>query len=38
VTYYRALDAPAFNGNANEGIAPTKKAALISAGDLIWQF
>jgi hypothetical protein len=35
VTYYRALDAPAFNGNANEGIAPTKKDALVGAADLI---
>jgi hypothetical protein len=38
VTYYRSLDAPAFNGNFNAGIAPTKKDALIAAGDLIWHF
>jgi Putative beta-barrel porin-2, OmpL-like. bbp2 len=38
VTYYRSLDAPAFNGNVNEGIAPTKNYALIAAADLIWHF
>jgi hypothetical protein len=40
VTYYRALDAPAFNGNfnANPIILPTKKDALIGAADLIWHF
>ena len=40
VTYYRALDAPAFNGNfnANPIIPPTKKDALIVAADLIWHF
>jgi len=40
VTYYRALDAPAFNGNfnANPAIPPSKKDALIVAADLIWHF
>jgi hypothetical protein len=38
VTYYRSLDAPAFNGNANAGIAPNKKDALIASGDIIWHF
>jgi hypothetical protein len=38
VTYYRSLDAPAFNGNFNAGIAPNKKDALIASGDLIWHF
>jgi hypothetical protein len=38
VTYYRSLDAPAFNGNPNEGIAPTKNYALVGAADLIWHF
>ena len=40
VTYYRSLDAPAFNGNFNATpvIAPTKKDALIAAADLIWHF
>jgi putative OmpL-like beta-barrel porin-2 len=40
VTYYRSLDAPAFNGNFNAVpiITPTKKDALIAAADLIWHF
>jgi opacity protein-like surface antigen len=39
VTYYKTLnDAPAFNGNADAGIAPTKDWALIAAGDVIWHF
>jgi Putative beta-barrel porin-2, OmpL-like. bbp2 len=38
VTYYRSLDAPAFNGNFNAGIAPTKKDALVAAMDMIWHF
>jgi Putative beta-barrel porin-2, OmpL-like. bbp2 len=41
VTYYRSLDAPAFNGNFNAlpaAIVPTKKDALIAAADLIWHF
>ena len=40
VTYYRSLDAPAFNGNfnANPVIQPTKKDAFIAAADLIWHF
>jgi hypothetical protein len=40
VTYYRSLDAPAFNGNFNASpvIAPTKNYALIGAMDLIWHF
>jgi Putative beta-barrel porin-2, OmpL-like. bbp2 len=40
VTYYRSLDAPAFNGNFNATpfIAPTKKEALIASADLIWHF
>jgi hypothetical protein len=39
-TYYRALDAPAFNGNFNATpvIPPNKKDALIVAADLIWHF
>jgi hypothetical protein len=35
---YRALDAPAFNGNFNAGIAPTKKDALVATMDMIWLF
>jgi hypothetical protein len=38
VTYYRSLDAPAFNGNFNANVPPTKKDALIASGDLIWHF
>ena len=40
VTYYRSLDAPAFNGNANAVpvIAPTKNYALIGAADIIVHF
>jgi Putative beta-barrel porin-2, OmpL-like. bbp2 len=40
VTYYRSLDAPAFNGNFNVTpiIAPTKYYALVGAADLIWHF
>jgi hypothetical protein len=41
VTYYRSLDAPAFNGNADAlpvPIAPTKYYALIGAADIIVHF
>jgi Putative beta-barrel porin-2, OmpL-like. bbp2 len=38
VSYYRALDRPAFNGNADKAIAPNKKSAVIGAADLIWHF
>jgi hypothetical protein len=39
VTYYRSLDAPAFNGNFNvPNMPPTKNFALIGAADLIWHF
>jgi hypothetical protein len=40
VTYYRSLDAPAFNGNFNATpiILPNKKDALIASADLIWHF
>jgi hypothetical protein len=40
VTYYRSLDAPAFNGNFNTTpvIAPSKYYAVIGAADLIWHF
>jgi Putative beta-barrel porin-2, OmpL-like. bbp2 len=40
LTYYRSLDAPAFNGNFNATpiILPTKKDALVAAADLIWHF
>jgi Putative beta-barrel porin-2, OmpL-like. bbp2 len=38
VSYYDALDAFAFNGNPNLGIAPTKKTAIIAASDIIIHF
>src|SRR5271169_1220032 len=38
VAYYKSLDAPAFNGNANAGIAPTRNYAVIGAADLIVHF
>ncbi len=40
VTYYRSIDAPAFNGNFNASpvILPTKKDALIASGDIIIHF
>jgi hypothetical protein len=40
VTYYKSLDAPAFNGNfnANPVIPPNRRDALIAAADLIWHF
>jgi len=40
ITYYRSLDAPAFNGNFNASpiILPNKKDALIASADLIWHF
>jgi hypothetical protein len=38
VSYYRSLDANAFNGNANFGIAPNKNFAIIGAADIIIHF
>ena len=38
VSYYKALDAFAFNGNANLGIAPSRKYAIIGASDIIIHF
>jgi len=38
LAYYRSLDAPAFNGNANAGIAPTRDWAFIAASDIIVHF
>jgi hypothetical protein len=37
-TFYRALDAFAFNGNANLGIPATRKNALIGSADIIIHF
>jgi hypothetical protein len=38
VTYYRSLDAPAFNGNPFNGIAPNRNYALVGSADIIWHF
>src|SRR6202790_5227378 len=38
VSFYRALDADAFNGNPNLGIAPNKRDALIGSADIIIHF
>ena len=38
VSYYRSLDANAFNGNSNLGIAPNKNFALIGSADIIIHF
>ena len=38
VSFYRSLNANAFNGNANLGIAPTKNTALIGSADIIIHF
>ena len=38
VSYYRSLDAFAFNGNSNLGIAPNKNFAIIGAADIIIHF
>jgi hypothetical protein len=38
VSFYRSLNAPAFNGNANLGIAPNKSTALIGSADIIIHF
>jgi len=37
-TFYRSLDAPAFNGNPNLGIVPNKNTALIGSADIIIHF
>jgi hypothetical protein len=38
VSYYRSLDAPAFNGNSNAGILPNKSYAVIGSADVIIHF
>ena len=38
VSYYRSLDANAFNGNSNLGILPNKSTALIGSADIIVHF
>jgi hypothetical protein len=36
--YYHSIDAAAFNGNANIGLAPTSRNAYIGSADIIWHF
>jgi hypothetical protein len=38
LAYYHSLNAPAFNGDANAGIAPNKSTAVILAADVVWHF
>lgn len=38
IGYYRSLDRPAFNGNFNAGIAPTKNYTVLGAMDVILHF
>ncbi len=38
ISYYRSLDAPAFNGNFNAAIPPTKDYTWLAAMDVIWHF
>ncbi len=38
VAYYKSLNALAFNGNVNAGIAPTRDWAVIAASDVIVHF
>jgi hypothetical protein len=38
IAYYNALDAAAFNGNSNIGIAPNKNYAYVASGDIILHF
>ncbi len=38
IAYYRSLDAPAFNGDSNAGIAPTRNYSVIAASDIIIHF
>jgi hypothetical protein len=38
VSYYKAMDAFAFNGNVNLGIPNTRKYAIIGASDIIIHF
>ena len=38
IAFYKSLDAPAFNGDVNAGIPPTRDYAVIGAADLIIHF
>jgi len=37
-SFYKSLNADAFNGNSNLGIAPNKNTALIGSADIIIHF
>ena len=37
-TWYRSLDAQAFNGDSSSGVAPNRSNAYIAAADLIVKF
>jgi hypothetical protein len=38
VAFYDSIDAPAFNGNSNRGIAPNRNYQLVASGDIIAHF
>ncbi len=38
LAFYRSLDAPAFNGSSNRGIAPNKQDSVVLSGDVIVHF
>jgi hypothetical protein len=38
VLYYYSADRPAFNGDSNAGIAPTKNYTVLGQMDMIWHF
>lgn len=38
IAYYHAFNAPAFNGDANAGVAPNKRNETILAADMIFHF
>jgi hypothetical protein len=38
IAYYHSFNAPAFNGNSNAGIAPSKSNEVILSGDIILHF
>jgi hypothetical protein len=38
ITYYNSLNAPAFNGNVFNGIAPDRHYSLVGSADIIWHF
>jgi hypothetical protein len=38
MTFYKSMDANAFNGNSNAGVLPDRNYALVAAMDCIWHF